>query len=168
MEQSTKAFSECIDFYTKAVAQGDLACAYRGILAALTRFKSAWESTHPQDTVGALYQGYLDMSFVAVLPAALSGKRLKISLVYLHPSGTFTLWLIAGNRAIQKNISDALRKVPLGNYTLTKLEPGVDSIIALDLPKPYAFDEPELLTNNLLQAAEAFLSDMTKLVTSIA
>jgi hypothetical protein len=88
--------------------------------------------------------------------------------VYLHPSGTFTLWLIAGNRAIQKSVSDALRTVPLGEYNLTKLEPGVDAIIALDLPKPYAFDEPEQLTNDLLQAAEAFLADMTALVGSIS
>jgi len=168
MKQTTKSLSDCIDQYTTAVAQGDLTCAYRGILSALTRFKSAWESAHPQDTVGALYHGYLDMSFVAVLPAALAGKRLKISLVYLHPSGTFTLWLIAGNRAIQKSVSDALRTVPLGEYALTKLEPGVDAIIELDLPKPYAFDEPEQLTNNLLQAAEAFLRDMTALVGSIS
>lgn len=168
MKQTTKSLSDCIERYTTAVAQGDIASAYRGILSALTQFKSAWESAHPQDTVGALYQGYLDMSFVAVLPAALAEKRLKISLVYLHPSGTFTLWLIAGNRAIQKSVSDALRNVPLGIYALTKLEPGVDAIIALDLPKPYAFDEPEQLTKNLLQAAEAFLADMTALVGSIS
>ena len=85
MKQTTKSLSSCIDRYTTAVAQGDLTYAYRGILSALTRFKSVWESAHPQDTVGALYQGYLDMSFVAVLPAALAEKRLKISLVYLHP-----------------------------------------------------------------------------------
>lgn len=168
MKQTTESLSDCIDRYTTAVAQGDIASAYRGILSALTRFKSAWESAHPQDTVGALYQGYLDMSFVAVLPTALAEKRLKISLVYLHPSGSFTLWLIAGNRAIQKSVSDALRNVPLGKYNLTKLEPGVDAIIALDLPKPYAFDEPEQLTKNLLQAAEAFLADMTALVGSIS
>ena len=168
MKQTTKSLSSFIDRYTTAVAQGDLTYAYHGILSALTRFKSAWESAHPQDTVGTLYQGYLDMSFVAVLPAALAEKRLKISLVYLHPSGSFTLWLIAGNRAIQKSVSDALRNVPLGEYTLTKLEPGVDAIIALDLPKPYAFDEPEQLTKDMLQAAEAFLADMTALVGSIS
>ena len=83
-------------------------------------------------------------------------------------SGVFSLWFTAGNRAIQKRVSDALKHVPLGKYTLCTLEPGVDAIIALDLPKPYRFDEPEQLTKDLLQAAESFFTDMTALVGSIA
>ncbi|MEZ4509822.1 MAG: hypothetical protein R2881_09470 [Eubacteriales bacterium] len=60
------------------------------------------------------------MSFVAVLPEALAGKRLKISLVYLHPSGTFTLWLTAGNRAIQRAYPTL--QGAAGERPLTKLE----------------------------------------------
>lgn len=166
MQHPIKPLSACIDTYTNAVAQGDIAQAYRGILSALAQFKSAWETAHPQDTVGSLYQGYMDMSFVAIAPASFAEKRLKISLVFLHDSGTFTLWLSAGNRAIQKSVSEAFRAVPLGQYSLSVLEPGVDSIIALDLPKPYAFDEPKSLTRMLVQAAEAFLADMAALVDS--
>lgn len=167
MQKQTRPLSECIADYVSAVSAGDFARAYRGILSALMQFKSAWETVHPEDTVGALYQGYMDMSFVAVLPAALAEWRLKISLVFLHETSLFTLWLTAGNRAIQKRVSDALKHVPLGKYSLCTLEPGVDAIIALDLPKPYRFDEPEQLTKDLLQAAEVFLSDMTALVGSI-
>jgi hypothetical protein len=167
MEQASNPVSVCVDLYTNAVMQGDIARAYRGILSALSQFKSAWEAAHPQDAVGALYQGYMDMSFVSVLPAPLKAKRLKISLVYLHPSGIFSLWLAAGNRTIQKNISDALRGVPLGNYSITALAPGVDAIIAHDLPKPYPFQNPEKLTATLLHAAETFLTDMTALTGSI-
>jgi hypothetical protein len=167
MKQSNESLQTCVERYVGAVAQGDIVRAYRGILAALTQFKSSWESTHPQDAVGALYQGYLDMSFVAVLPLSLAEKRLKISLVFLHETGTFTLWLTAGNRAIQKNVSTALQRITLGRYQLTELEPGVDAIIALDLPKPYAFDEPDALTMRLVAAAEAFLADMTVLIQQI-
>lgn len=164
MKRPVKPLSASVAAYSEAVAEGDLARAYRGILAALTQFKSAWEASHPEDTAGALYQGYMDMSFVAVLPAALAHKRLKISLVFLHDSGTFSLWLIAGNRAIQKSVSEALSRFPLGQYALTVLETGVDSIIALDLPKPYAFDEPDVLTANLVASAERFLADMIALI----
>ena len=164
MNHEIGSLDRCVDVYCASVAQGDIARAYRGILSTLIQFKSSWESAHPADSVGALYQGYLDMSFVAVAPAALAENRLKISLVFLHPEGVFSLWLIAGNRAIQKSISDSLRRLPLGGYSLCKLEPGVDAIIARDLPKPYQFDQPDALNAFLMRSAEAFTADMIALV----
>ena len=109
----------------------------------------------------------MDMSFVAFAPAPLAEKRLKISLVFLHDTGLFSLWLAAGNREIQKRVSEALRHAPLGTYSLSTLEPGVDAIIASDVPKPYALDEPETLTKALVATAEAFTRDMVSLVSSI-
>ena len=150
--------------YCSAVNDGSLPRAYRGILSALTSFKSAWEAAHPQDSVGALYQGYMDMSFVAVAPAAFGARRLKISLVFLHDEGVFTLWLTAGNRAIQAETSAALRGKPLGGYALCSLKPGVDAIIAHNVSQPYAFDEPERLTARLVKEAEHFLGDMVALL----
>ena len=150
--------------YCGAVNGGALPRAYRGILSALTSFKSAWEIAHPQDSVGALYQGYMDMSFVALAPAAFGPRRLKISLVFLHDEGVFTLWLTAGNRAIQAETSASLRGKPLGGYALCVLKPGVDAIISHSVPKPYAFDEPERLTTHLVKEAEQFLGDMAALL----
>ena len=150
--------------YCGAVSDGALPRAYRGILSALTSFKSAWEIAHPQDSVGALYQGYMDMSFVALAPAAFGPRRLKISLVFLHDEGVFTLWLTAGNRAIQAETSASLRGKPLGGYVLCALKPGVDAIISNTVPKPYTFDEPERLTARLVQEAEQFLGDMAALL----
>ena len=109
----------------------------------------------------------MDMSFVAFAPAELAEKRLKISLVFLHLTGDFSLWRAAGNREIQKRVSASLRSVPLGQYSLSVLEPGVDAIIAYDLRKPYPFDEPEELNHALLAAAEAFTRDMIALTASI-
>ncbi len=163
----TESLASCIEDYTRAVAEARLPRAYRGILSALGQFQSAWKATHPSDPVGALYQGYLDMSFVAFAPAPLAEKRLKISLVFLHDTGLFSLWLAAGNREIQKRVSEALRHAPLGTYSLSTLEPGVDAIIACDIPKPYTFDEPETLTNALIAAAEGFTRDMISLTANI-
>ena len=167
MTNPTESLTACIEDYCRAVADGRLPRAYRGILSALTLFQSAWKSMHPADTVGALYQGYMDMSFVAFAPAALAEKRLKISLVFLHDSGTFSLWLAAGNRDIQKRVSEVLRPLPLGKYSLSTLEPGVDAIIAYDLPTPYTFDDPQSLNAALVKAAEAFTRDMISLMASI-
>ena len=167
MTNPTGSLTACIEDYCHAVADGRLPRAYRGILASLTLFQSAWKSAHPADTVGALYQGYMDMSFVAFTPAALAETRLKISLVFLHESGTFSLWLAAGNRDIQKRVSETLRSLPLGKYSLSMLEPGVDAIIAHDLPTPYTFDDPQALNAALVAAAEAFTRDMISLTASI-
>jgi len=160
MDSTKTSLSNCIAAYCRAVREDDLPRAYRGILSALMAFKAGWESAHPEDSVGALYQGYLDMSFVAVAPAAFGARRLKISLVFLHDTGLFSLWLTAGNRAIQAQTSQELAKKPLGSYSLSELKPGVDAIISQDITQPYAFDEPERFTSQLIAAAERFLSDM--------
>ena len=153
--------------YCSAVSDGALPRAYRGILSVLTSFQSAWKVAHPQDNVGALYQGYMDMSFVAVAPAAFGARRLKISLVFLHDEGGFTLWLTAGNRAIQAETSAALRGKPLGGYTLCALKPGVDAVISHTVPRPYAFDEPERLIMRLMKETEHFLDDMIALIEAL-
>ena len=167
MSEETGSLGSCIEEYCHAVALSRLPRAYRGILSALNLFQASWKQSHASDAVGALYQGYMDMSFVAFAPAELAKKRLKISLVFLHPTGDFSLWLAAGNREIQKRVSAALQDMPLGLYSLSVLEPGVDAIIAYNLPKPYAFDEPEELNRALLAAAEAFTRDMIGLTASI-
>ncbi|NCB06508.1 MAG: hypothetical protein EOM69_13430 [Clostridia bacterium] len=167
MTPETDSLSSCIEEYTNAVARLRLPRAYRGILSALGQFQTSWKSAHASDAIGALYQGYMDMSFVAFAPAELAEKRLKISLVFLHPTGEFSLWLAAGNREIQKRVSAALKSVPLGQYSLSVLEPGVDAIIAYDLPKPYAFDEPETLNRVLIASAERFTRDMISLTKNI-
>ena len=163
----TESLCTEIESYCAAVAKGGLPRAYRGILAQLTLFQSAWMQAHPADSAGTLYPGYLDMSFVSFAPAELAARNLKLSLVFLHESCEFTLWLVARNRAIQKRVSESLRGVPLGCYRLTKLEPGVDAIIEFTLEKPYAFDETALLTQRLITAADAFANDMIRLVSAL-
>lgn len=163
-KNDTQPLGRSIDDYTRAVAAGALPRAYRGILSALTAFQSAWKRSHPEDAVGALYPGYLDMSFISFASEPLRQKRLKISLVYLHAEGVFSLWLAAVNRSVQAETSAALQGKTIAPYALCSLKPGVDAIIAYDLPKPYAFDEPQQLTQALLQAAEAFAADMTALL----
>ena len=83
MDSEKLSLNNCVAAYCRAVRQDDLPRAYRGILAALMAFKAGWEAAHPEDSVGSLYQGYLDMSFVAVAPAAFGTRRLKISLVFV-------------------------------------------------------------------------------------
>lgn len=164
MDSTKTSLSNCIAAYCRAVREDDLPRAYRGILSALMAFKASWESAHSEDSVGALYQGYLDMSFVAVAPAVFGTRRLKISLVFLHDTGLFSLWLTAGNRAIQAQTSQELAKKQLGIYSLCELKPGVDAIISQDVSQPYPFDEPERFTAQLIMAAERFLSDMKALL----
>lgn len=167
MTNKTESLSSCVEEYCLAVAAARIPRAYRGILATLTLFQSSWKNAHPADMVGVLYQGYMDMSFVAFAPAPLAEKRLKVSLVFLHDTGVFSLWLAAGNRDIQKRVSEALRRIPLGAYSLSTLEPGVDAIIAYDLPKPYEFDDPQALNASLVAAAETFTRDMIALTANI-
>ena len=124
MPKQTEPLNACVESYTRAVFAGDLPRAYRAILSTLSSFKAAWEAAHPKDTVGSLYQGYLDMSFISFASPALASERLKISLVYLHPQGCFSLWLAAGNRSIQADISARLRGKTAGQICAYRTPPG--------------------------------------------
>ena len=94
MSGTDKPVAACVDAYTHALYAGELQRAYRAILSALTAFKSAWESAYPQDHVGALYQGYLDMSFVSFSPAFLAEKRLKT--LFGIPASRRAVFALAG------------------------------------------------------------------------
>ena len=56
---------------------------------------------YPQSKVTSLYQGYLDMSRIALVPPKLEQLGLKIAIVYVHASKGFEFWLAAKNRSLQ-------------------------------------------------------------------
>jgi len=110
----------------------------------MSEFKIYLESRHPDYITSALYFGYLDMSYFAFTPSDLKDKKLKIATVYLHEECKFEVWLVANNRKIQKEYVGILSNKDLGGFTLSQIQPGVDSIIAstiMDQPNFENFNE---------------------------
>lgn len=153
-----------IKHYNKQLNQGHIQKAYRGIMEMMSQLKTTWDTQYPETPSGALYAGYMDMTFISVKPSKLSELDLRVSIVYLHENHTFEAWLIARNRKIQSQIHSQLKDKKLGKYKLTELGPGIDSIIAMTLDDEPNFDQIDDLIGEVIEKTQHFISDMTKLV----
>jgi hypothetical protein len=156
--------SQHIKHYNHQLNLGHIQKAYRGIMEMMSQLKITWDNQYPEIPSGALYAGYMDMTFISVKPAVLSDVDLRVSIVYLHESHTFEVWLVARNRKIQSQIHDHLKKKELGRYTLSELGPGVDSIIALTCVADPDFDNTEKLIMEIIEKTQDFIADMAGLV----
>jgi hypothetical protein len=115
---------------------------------------------HPESSATALYFGYMDMTYFAFTPPALSARKLKIAIVYLHDQGLFELWLGGANRKVQAEYIEHLRGRSMGGYQLSKVSPGVDSIIELRITERPDFDQSEEVMQMLDRRWSAFAEDL--------
>jgi hypothetical protein len=153
-----------INHYNEQLNQGHIQIAYRGIMEMMSQLKATWDTQYPKTPSGALYAGYMDMTFISVKPSLLSDMDLRVSIVYLHESHMFEAWLVARNRKIQSQIHSQLKNKKLGKYNLTELGPGIDSIIALTLEDKPNFDQIDELIREIIEKTQHFIFDMTQLV----
>ena len=150
--------------YTALLAQGHIQKAYRGIIGFMTELKAFLERRHTDYTAGALYMGYMDMTYFAFTPAALKLKKLKIAIVYLHEEARIELWLAAGNRKIQADYIALLSQKDIGGFTLSQPRPGVDSIIAFTAAEQIDFDRTDALMTHIETQTIQFAGEMLALL----
>lgn len=153
-----------INHYNEQLRIGHIQIAYRGIMEMMSQLKTTWDTQYPETPSGALYAGYMDMTFISVKPSILSDMDLRVSIVYLHETHTFEAWLVARNRKIQSQIHSQLKNKEIGKYKLTELGPGIDSIIAMTLKDDPNFDQIEELIREIIEKTQHFIFDMTELV----
>jgi hypothetical protein len=159
-----KSLNHAMKKYNESLNQGDIQKAYRGIMDTMSQLKTTWDKHYPETPSGALYAGFMDMSFVSVKPSVLADLDLRVSIVYMHESHTFEAWLVARNRKIQSAIHDQLKNKELGKYALTELGPGIDSIISVSLNSEPDFDQIEGLIDEIIEKTRNFILDMGNLV----
>lgn len=149
--------------YQKQLKMGVIQKAYKGIMTSLSGIRSHLEKAYPDFSVSALYFGYMDMSYFAFTPPALKDKNLKIAIVYLHEQGRFDIWLSGGNRKIQKEWVKRLKNKDLGEYALSLVEPGIDSIVEGILVSAPDFDDLTALAKQIEDGALVFVEKMKTL-----
>ena len=146
--------------YIAQLREGHIQKAYKGIMAFMSEMRTYLENTYPNCAVGALYFGYMDMTYFAFTPSLLKNMKLKIAIVFLHEECRFELWLAANNRKIQADYIELLRRKNIGKYTLSQVAPGVDSIITLPITEQPDFDNPGKLKKQLEEKALEFANDV--------
>lgn len=144
--------------YTLLLKKGGIRRAYTGIMAFMSALKTYLEKNYPDYATGALYFGYMDMTYFAFTPSDLKDKKLKIAVVYLHEGNRFEAWLGGINRKVQAEYIRLLSNKNTGKYRLSKALPGVDSIIESILIENPDFDHAEELKKQIEAKTAEFIN----------
>ena len=153
-----------ISQYKALLNKGHIQKAYKAIMTFMSGLGTYLEKKYPAYTVSALYFGYMDMTYFAFTPPGLKGKKLKIAIVYLHQQGRFEAWLGGSNRKIQAEYIELLSGTNTGKYKLSKVFPGVDSIIESILVEQPDFDRPGELKMEIEKKMLEFINDITSIL----
>lgn len=149
--------------YTQA-CKAPLSQAYKLIMKTLTLCGKEMQKQLPNSEVSALYPGYLDMSYIAIVPPSLKRRQLKLALVYVHEKGIFELWLAGRNRGIQAHVREELRGRIPSSYVLVEEAKGEDAIVLYTPAQPPDFTDVTLLTAQLCTLMQTMLQDLQPLL----
>jgi len=158
------SLNEHLKEYAIQLKKGHIQQAYKGIMVFMTDLKAYLERKYPDFLTSALYPGYMDMTYIAFTPADLKNMKLKIAIVYLHEECRFEIWLAGTNRQIQADTIARLSQKDIGEYALSQVHPGVDSIIASILTDQPDFDNPDRLKELLEIKTMKFIHGMETLL----
>lgn len=150
--------------YTSLLKRGQIQKAYKGIMTMMTDLRTYLVFKYPDYSAGALYFGYMDMTYFSFTPADLKKKNLKIAVVYLHEENRFEIWLAGSNRKIQAEYISLLSKKNIGRYSLSQIQPGVDAIIAAIIIEQPDFDDPAVLKRQIEVAVKEFAIDVAAMM----
>lgn len=159
-----KDLNEYVIAYQKQLQEGKIQVAYKGIMSFMGNLKSYLSDMHSDYLVGALYFGYMDMTYFAVTTTELKDKQLKIAVVYLHQENCFELWLSATNKKIQAQYIDKLKDKDLKGYQLSVSQPGIDSIIESRIIDHPNFNELISLKVELDKLTQKFIEDINEMI----
>ena len=88
--------------YKRQIEIGDIQTAYRGLMEYLMSLRTTLKNRHPEFYVsGNFYFGYMDMSYFSFTPQSLRVKKLRISIVFIHKTCSFEIWLGGINKGVQ-------------------------------------------------------------------
>lgn len=153
-----------IQEYRTQLRKGYIQKAYKNIITFMSSLKSHLGKNYPDYVVSSLYLGYMDMTYFAFTPSDLKNKKLKIALVFLHEQGRFEAWLGGSNRKVQAEYIERMRHKNLGKYKLSKVLPGVDSIIESILVEQPDFNNPEDLKIQIDRKTIEFINDIISIL----
>jgi hypothetical protein len=151
--------------YHSQLEKGKIQLAYKGLMEYLSALRSDFAREYPQfELPGALYFGYMDMSYFAIVPPSLKPHKLKIAVVFLHQEFRFEVWLSGVNRQVQTECWQRIKENGWNRYPLVAKIQGSDAIIEHKLIESPNFDKPELLTASLVAATSQFIAEIEDLI----
>jgi hypothetical protein len=141
---------------------GGIQKAYRALLDYMMDLRTRFKSRYPGYSISGLYQGYMDMSYFAIVPSSLKHRDLKIAIVFNYAAFRFEAWLSGTNRMVQRKYWELFRDSRCADYRIAIPAKGVDSIIECDLAADFDFGDPDSLTASIEKNTTTFINAVEK------
>jgi hypothetical protein len=148
------------DDLRRALEGGSVQNAYRALLGYMNDLRRHFRRKYPKYTISALYQGYLDMTYFAVMPPSLKRRGLKIAVVFNYEHFRFEAWLSARNEQIHRKLWPLFNESQWPSYRVVPPGTGVDSIVEYDLTERPDFADLQNLTSAIDNKVREFVDDM--------
>jgi hypothetical protein len=147
--------------YRRQLEKGTIQAAYRGLMDYIMGLRAYFEKKYSEYEVsGAIYQGYMDMTYFSFFPATLKAKGLKVGIVFLHETFRFEVWLFGYNKKIQAKYWKLFSEKGFNNYHVPPTTTGVDSIVEGVLVENPDFGDLDALTIRIEDGTLKFMGDV--------
>jgi hypothetical protein len=149
-----------MDELRRQLRTGAIQKAYRALLGYMMDLRTRFKNRYPSYSISGLYQGYMDMTYFAVVPPSLKLRDLKIAIVFNYEAFRFEAWLAGANRQVQRKYWELFRDSRWTEYRVVKPATGVDSIMECSLAEEFDFGDLESLTASVEENAAEFIDNV--------
>ena len=141
---------------------GAIQRAYKTLLGTMMDLRVHFQNRYPSYSISGLYQGYMDMTYFAIVPPSLKHRNLKIAIVFNYEAFRFEAWLSGANRQVQRKYWKLFRDSRWTEYRVVTPAKGVDSIIECNLAEDFDFGDLDYLTAIIEENTVKFINDIEK------
>jgi len=156
------SLQESMNEYRKQLQEGDVQKAYRGLMEYIMNLRTRFEKNHPGCAVSGIYQGYMDMTYFAVVPPSLKARKLKIAVVFVYDTFRFEVWLSGANKQVQAQHWKRIKESGWDKYRLVPTTKGADSIIEHVLVDNPDFSDLAALAERIESGTLQFIADVER------
>lgn len=155
------SLQEAMIEYRKQLEKGTIQKAYQGLVQYIMNLKTYFNNQYPEySSAGALYHGYMDMTYFPLFPEALKNRKLKIAIVFNYEQFRFEIWLSGFNKQVQAEYYQLFKESGWKQYRIVAPEKGIDSIVESTLVEDPDFDDLDALTKQIEKETIQFIKDI--------
>ena len=136
--------------------------AYKTLLGYMMDLRIHFQNRYSSYSISGLYQGFMDMTYFAIVPPSLKHNNLKIAIVFNYEAFRFEAWLSGANRQVQRKYWEMFRDSQWADYRVVTPAKGVDSIIECNLAENFDFGDLDSLTASIEENTVKFINDIEK------
>jgi hypothetical protein len=162
-----RSIREDMDTFRMQINIGSIQKAYKALLSYMMDLRTHFKSRQPGYSISGLYQGYMDMTYFAMVPPLFKRHNLKVAIVFNYNKFRFEAWLAGTNRQVQRKYQKLFKDHQWPDYRIMTPAKGVDSILECDLAEDFDFGDREYLTASIEEKAFNFINDIESILSGI-